>query len=239
MKTRKVNFRPAALALVTMLWSTGLLSAYGQTTTGGQPAPTGQTPNPTQPPAGREVRTESASRSSTNVANQVLMQPLANLLNQLKATKRIGDPDHDYAVLLRIHDRTAAELLQQGLRSSKSPALTTALQRMMAEQEREVNELRKIAIQIRSGGPNPEFTQLIDQKLLAMELDLKNELNGRMTGDADKDFLTVLTQHQQDSIDLTEAYLPFAKDASLKTYAQQLLENRRRDQEKMRAMMKN
>ncbi|MFC5409443.1 hypothetical protein ACFPMF_09005 [Larkinella bovis] len=224
MINRKAGFRATGLVTVSLLVWAGVGPVYGQAD------------NRRQPDAGRENRSEVPAK---NRSTSVLMQPLSSMLAKSKAVNRTGDPDHDYAILIRIRDQAEAELLQQGMKTSKNPALVNTIQQLVAQKQQDGNDLRKITPRLRSSTPNPAFAQQIDQKLLAMELDLKNGMNGRLTDDPEKDFLTILTQHQQDSIDLTESYLSFAKDQALKAYAGQLLANRRKALETMKAMMKS
>jgi len=188
-----------------------LLTAQAQTTGSGQTATgranrAGQTPN-------------------TGKVGAMLMPAMDRMLEQMKAAPKTGNPDRDYATLVKIHHQAVLELAQQGMQKSKNTGLVSLVKDQAAQKESELAQINKLLPQLASTPANLGFSQELSQKLQAITMNTQNDMNGTLTGDFDKDFLQAMIQHNQDDVDLAQTYLKYAQDSALRTEAEQIRAN--------------
>lgn len=208
----------------TGLWLAAFLAVIGCTSGLAQSTPTGSAAQ------GRESR-------PTN-ANSALVQPMTQMASQMKSARKTGDPDMDYATLTKIHHQSEIDLIQQGLKSGKNPELMTFMRNLVPEKEKDLAELNQLSRELTAASTNPSFSQEINQKLNAMDMDTQKGMNGRMTGDADKDLIATMIQHHQDGIDLSQTYLKYAKNPTLRAHAERMVANSQREIEAMKQIIK-
>jgi uncharacterized protein (DUF305 family) len=85
-------------------------------------------------------------------------------------------------------------------------------------------------------------------------MDMKNMNNGmmesmnnmmvsmnvmKMTGDFDLDFANMMIPHHQSAIDMAQAYLPKGKDDKIKTMAQNIIDEQKKEIEELKTMIAN
>ncbi|GAB3026823.1 DUF305 domain-containing protein [Spirosoma pulveris] len=213
MKTFQFNL--AAWALAALL-SGGSLVACAQATTGGA--------------------TASASTAS-DPAKTMLLQPLQQMVTKLKKLQATGDPDFDYAFQAKIHAQGAQDLLKQEIQNGKDSSLKKMAQTLLTASESELSQLNNTLSNIKPTRPNQAFTQQQNRNVEAINLKLQQTgSSDKLTSNLDKNFSTLLIDQRQDAIDLAKTYLQYGKNNSLKTYAQQLIDQSTQQMQQMKTM---
>lgn len=72
----------------------------------------------------------------------------------------------------------------------------------------------------------------------SMETMNKNMMAVPMTGDADRDFVTMMIPHHQGAIDMAKAYLPASKDPKIKKMAQDVIKAQQKEIAEMREWLR-
>jgi|GEM_PF-274626 len=232
-----VGMMSVQLALAQSTSGTGGNSGSGAGAAGSSTSTSGQVNGMNQPgSAGRESRTGTAG---TKGNASLLMSPMMQMLDKMKAVRKTGNPDMDYATLTKIHHQGEIDLARQGISSGQDLRLVTMARLQAAQKENEIEELDRAMKNLGSGGAaNQAFTQATDQKLKAMEMDMQNGMNGKMEGTFDRDFLNVMIQHHQDGIDMSQSYLRHAKDPVLRAHAERAIANGKKEIALMKDIMK-
>ena len=83
------------------------------------------------------------------------------------------------------------------------------------------------------------FTQQQSQNIEAMNLKLqKTNSNDTLSKDYDANFATLLMDQRQDSIDMATTYLQYGKNDTLRAYAQQLVDQSKKQMNSLKSMAK-
>ena len=200
MKTLKSNVSIWALAV---MLAGGSLAACAQATTSGT----------------------TASTASGDPAKTTLLSPLQQTITQLKKLSATGDPDFDYAFQAKIHAQGTQNLLNQEIQNGKDTALTQMAKSLLPGTAADITLLDGTMRQLKPTRPNQAFTQQQSRNIEAMSLKLQQTgSSDKLTSNLDKNFSVLMLDQRQDAIDMATTYLQYGNNATLKTYAQQLID---------------
>jgi uncharacterized protein (DUF305 family) len=88
-----------------------------------------------------------------------------------------------------------------------------------------------------SGMPASPSSDPASMKMHQVMMDgMKDMHSMKPTGDADKDFATMMEHHHAQAVKMTQAYLQGAKDPKLKAWAQKTLDSQRKELKELRAL---
>ena len=199
MKTFNSNLSVWALAAIL---SCGSLAACAQATTGAA----------------------TSSASTSDPAKTTLLAPMQQTITQLKKLSATGDPDFDYAFQAKIHAQGAQNLLKQEIQNGKDSSLKQMAKSMLPGLDSDIALLDGTMRQLKPNRPSQAFTQQQNRNIEAMNLKLQQTgSSDKLTNNLDKNFVTLLLDQRQDAIDMANTYLQYGNNATLKSYAQQLV----------------
>jgi uncharacterized protein (DUF305 family) len=69
-------------------------------------------------------------------------QAMESMNKKMDAMKPSGDPDAHFAMMMSIHHQAAIEMAQTYVASGKDPKLKAMAEKMIADQKREISELK-------------------------------------------------------------------------------------------------
>ncbi|MVM38851.1 DUF305 domain-containing protein [Spirosoma sp. HMF3257] len=214
MKTLQSNLSIWALAT---LLAGGSLVACAQATTG----------------------TTATTTTTSSSAKTQLLAPLQQTVTKIKKLVATGDPDFDYAFQAKMHTQGAQDFLKQEIQSGKDTALTQMAKTLLTAANSDITLLDETLRQLKPTRPMQAYTQQQSRNIEAMSLKLQQTgSSDKLTGNLDKNFSTLLLDQRQDAIDMATTYLQYGKNATLRTYAQQLIDKSKLEMEKIKAMTK-
>ena len=171
-----------------------------------------------------------AAAATTDPAKTSLLTPLQLSITKLKKLVATGDPDFDYALQAKVHTQGTQDLLKQEVQNGKDTSLLQLAKTMQPTADADIALLDGAMRQIKPTRPNQAFTQQQSRNVEAMSLKLQQTgSSDKLTSDLDKNFSTLLLDQRQDAIDLATTYLQYGKNATLRTYAQQLIDKSKQD----------
>jgi len=213
MKTLQANLSIWALAA---LFSGSSLVACAQATTGAATASTAQASSP---------------------AKTMFLTPLQQTVTKIKKLVATGDPDFDYSFQAKLHTQGIQDLLKQEIQNGKDTALVNLAKAMLPATEADVTLLDGTMRQLKPTRPNQAFTQQQSRNIEAMNLKLQQTgTSDKLTSNVDTNFSTLLLDQRQDAIDMATTYLQYGNNATLKTYAQQMIDKSKQQMSAMKAM---
>lgn len=149
---------------------------------------------------------------------------MRQMMDKIKKLQPTGDPDFDYAFQAKIHTQGEQDLLKQEIQNGKDSSLKQMAQSLLTTAQSDAAAIDETIKQLKPSRPNQAFTQQQSQNVQAMALKLQQGGTAdKLTGDFDKNFVTVLLDHRQDAIDLATTYLQYGKNSTLRDYAQKLV----------------
>ena len=213
MKTLQANLSIWALAA---LFSGSSLVACAQATTGAATASTAQASSP---------------------AKTMFLTPLQQTVTKIKKLVATGDPDFDYSFQAKLHTQGIQDLLKQEIQNGKDTALVNLAKAMLPATEADVTLLDGTMRQLKPTRPNQAFTQQQSRNIEAMSLKLQQTgTSDKLTSNVDTNFSALLLDQRQDAIDMATTYLQYGNNATLKTYAQQMIDKSKQQMSAMKAM---
>ncbi|MCK8490977.1 MULTISPECIES: DUF305 domain-containing protein [Spirosoma] len=165
-----------------------------------------------------------AARTASDPSKAQLLLPMQQMMEKLKKLQATGDPDFDYAFQAKIHTQGEQDLLKQEIQNGADSSLKQMAQSLLTVAQSDAALLDETLKQVKPSRPNQAFTQQQGRNIQAMALKLQQGgADDKLTGNFDKNFVTVLLDHRQDAIDMANTYLQYGKNATLKDYAQKLV----------------
>lgn len=179
------------------------------------------------------------SVSQPDPAKTALLQPMQQMVTKLKKLQATGDPDFDYAFVAKIHAQGEQDFLKQAMQLSKDSSTQQMAQTLITGTQADITMLDGTLRQIKPSRPNQAFTQQQSRNIEAINLKLQQTgASDKLTSDVDKNVVALLSDHQQDAIDMATTYLQYGKNSALRTYAQQLVEKAQSQRARLGAMPK-
>lgn len=172
-------------------------------------------------------------------AKTALLQPMQQMVTKLKKLQATGDPDFDYALQAKTHVQGEQDFLKQAAQNSKDSTVKNMIQTLMTTTQADISLLDGTMRQIKPARPNQAYTQQQSRNIEAINLKLQQTgSSDKLTSDVDKNVVALLADHQQDAIDMANTYLQYGKNATLRTYATQLVEKATSQRARLAAMPK-
>ncbi|WP_246169350.1 DUF305 domain-containing protein [Rudanella paleaurantiibacter] len=155
-----------------------------------------------------------AQTGQTSV-NNAMMKSMQSGMNKMMGMKMTGDPDHDFASMMRMHHQSAVEMADLQLRQGKNARVKTLAQKIKASNQAEIKQFDQFLNRHKPQSTGSKFGQ---QGMAAMH-------SGRhsMNGNVDHDFASMMGQHHQQAVEMAQAYLKEGKVASMKTLANNII----------------
>lgn len=85
----------------------------------------------------------SSSMHSTPSASMDMHGTMMRGMEQMQQMKPTGDPDRDFANMMKMHHQQAVDMAQTYLRQGKSPELRKLAEKIVADQKREIAQFDK------------------------------------------------------------------------------------------------
>ncbi len=185
----------------------------------------------------------SSARTATPVAVDSskikLMMPLQQTVTKLKKLSATGDPDFDYSFQAKLQNQGFQDFLKQGIANSKDTSLQQMAKQLMETTTADLATIDATMRQLKPTRPNQMFTQQQSQNVEAMNLKLqKTNGNDTLNKDFDETFAALLMDQRQDSIDMATTYLQYGKNDTLRAYAQQLVDQSKKQINTLKSMAK-
>lgn len=156
-----------------------------------------------------------------------LMSIMQRTMQDMQAMQPTGDPDNDFAMMLRRHHQGAIEMAQLQISNGKDATLKALSRKMIAEQTKDNKELDAF-LSSHSAHGNSDF----GQKAKSM---MAPDMNMSMTGDIDKDFAAMMIHHHTDGIKMAKEYLKSGKEKKMVQMASKNIKSQTEDIKKLTA----
>lgn len=142
-----------------------------------------------------------------------LMDTMHAMMSRMEAMPKTNDPEIDFSKMMIMHHQGAINMANVELQSGSNDSLKRTAQKMITEQQAEIQQLNTILATLTVDNSDPEFTM---ENMDNMTKGSKIADIQIITGDIDNDFATLMTGHHQTAIDNAAAYLHHGNNAQLK-----------------------
>jgi len=168
------------------------------------------------------VAAEAAPAASADIP-AALKAGMDKMTTQLKAYSPTGDPDYDYASIMRIHHQGGVEMMQTYLPGAKDEMLKNMAQNGITKQQGEISELETFI-----NGHQPG-TQRNSYGKEAMQMVTDMMMMDATPGDADKAFAAMMAPHHESAVHISQMYLNHGKDQKLQDMAKKITNDQQKE----------
>lgn len=145
-----------------------------------------------------------------------------------------GDPDQDFAAMMIQHHNGAIKMSEEEINKGKDQKVISMAEKTIKDQKRDIQELQKFVKtdQTKSGMSMKSDTSMQGKKGMQEEtgsarqhtmMDRMHKM--QMTGDQDKDYVSMMVMHHQHAIDMANTYLDKGKDKDLIKLAKDMIKS--------------
>lgn len=152
-------------------------------------------------------------------ANQ-MMGIMHQMMSKMDTMQKTNDPEIDFARMMKMHHQGAIDMANLELQQGKNDSMKKTAQKIITEQQAEIQQFNTILATITVDNSDPAFTM---EQMDNMMKGGKTADVQLITGDIDNDFATLMTGHHQTAIDNASGYLHHGNNAQLKTMANNII----------------
>ena len=180
-----------------------------------------------------------ATPATVDSSSIKLLMPLQQTVTKLKKLSATGDPDFDYSFQAKLQAQGLQDFLKQEIANGKDTALQQMAKQLLETTTADIATIDATMRQLKPTRPNQMFTQQQSQNVEAMNLKMqKTNSNDSLGKDYDANFAMLLMDQRQDSIDMATTYLQYGKNDTLRAYAQQLVDQSKKQLTTLKTMTK-
>lgn len=146
---------------------------------------------------------------------------------QKDTVKLHGDPDYDFAVVMKIHHRHGIAMAHEEVKYGSDTAMRSFARKIKENQENELKDLEEF---ISKNSPTNNDVNFLKEMKSNMQK-AKDEMsqNTSMSGNFDRDFSSLMALHHKHGLDLAKTEVKFGKKPDMKKLAQQMIKQRNQE----------
>lgn len=161
------------------------------------------------------------AQNSQSSASNGMMKSMQSGMNQMMSMKMTGDPDHDFAMMLKMHHQSAVEMSDMEIRQGKNAQVKALAGKIKTANQQEIKEFDQF---LSSHKPQTASSKLGQDAMKIMHSG-KHSMNGNI----DHDYASMMAQHHQQGIDMVNAFLKEAKTEKMKMMARKIIQNQTKE----------
>lgn len=155
-----------------------------------------------------------------------MMDTMHAMMSRMEAMPKTNDPEIDFPKMMIMHHQGAINMGNIQIQEGKNDSLKRISQKMINAQQMEIQQLNAILATQTVNNSVPAFT--MEQMDHMMKMDQMADVQ-LLTGDIDNDFATLMILHHNSAIENSEAYLMYGNNAELKTMAQKMIDDQKKE----------
>ncbi len=149
-----------------------------------------------------------------------MMDTMHAMMDGMEGMPMTNDPEVDFVKMMIMHHQGAISMATLELQAGKNDSLKRTAQKIINEQQSEIQELNTILSTLTVDNSDPEFSKEQMDNMTKMGKTADVQL---ITGNIDNDFATLMIVHHQSAIDNAYSYLHHGNNEEIKTMASDMI----------------
>ena len=150
-----------------------------------------------------------------------MMAAMTQMMDNMRKAPSSKNTDHDFAHQMAEHHKGALAMAEMELAQGKDATLRAMAEKMKADQQREIAELKAAGERLDAAPANYQEGDPFAKQMKAA-MDMMMQGMGAESGNVDADFAAMMIPHHQSAVAMMDAFLANGKDAKLKEMAQKM-----------------
>jgi uncharacterized protein (DUF305 family) len=155
--------------------------------------------------------------------DNVFMKQMHAMMDQMMAMTKTQDPDHDFAMMMKMHHQGAITMSQEELKSGSNADMKAMAQSIITKQQAEIQQLDAFL-----SSHTPQLPAVPDFDMKQMQsMDRMMQANDLrpLTGDIDFDFAQLMVDHHRSAIENSQAEIEYGRTTAMKTLANSIIDD--------------
>ena len=170
---------------------------------------------------------------TVGIGRKSMMQLMQRNMDEMRAIPSTGNPDNDFAALMKVHHMGALQMAQMEVTQGSDPKIRDMARRMMEGQQQEIAQFNTFLSGHNAHGGGDAFYKEVMGSMNSMKMDMDH------SGSVDKQFVQIMIPHHQGAVDMSKAYLKSgAHEETLKAMAGRIIADQQREIGEMQAWLK-
>lgn len=158
-------------------------------------------------------------------------QMMKKMMEEMNTMTMTGDFDLDFATMMIPHHQSAVEMAEMYLPKGKDEKIKSMAQNIVTSQKKEIEELKGLIARHNTAGKKEahadnshgdgEHNELME----AMNTMMDKMKGMQMSGNADKDFVTMMIPHHESAVIMSQNEISHGKHFEMKKMAQKIIED--------------
>lgn len=167
--------------------------------------------------------------------DNVFMKQMHAMMDQMMAMQKTQDPDHDFAMMMKMHHQGAITMSQEELRSGKDADMKQMAQTIITKQQAEIQQLDAFLSSHTPQQPAvPDFNM---KQMESMERMMQANDLRPLTGDTDFDFAQLMVDHHRSAIENSNAELEYGRTTTMKNLAHSIIDDQEMEIQDLQAWL--
>ncbi|WP_207509728.1 DUF305 domain-containing protein [Telluribacter humicola] len=149
-------------------------------------------------------------------------------MEQMHMMKPTGDPDYDFAMMMKMHHQGAIETSQEQLKSGTNQEMRDFAQKVIDDQQAEI-DLFNQWLQSHSPLPEEDAAAFRQKSMMAMEKMEKAQDIRILTGRTDIDYAQLMIDHHQSALETSSAVIEHGDDPEIKEMATKIIQSQQEE----------
>ncbi len=173
-----------------------------------------------------------AGMDTAGMSGKSMMSMMQANMDQMKAMASTGNPDNDYAAMMKTHHMGAVEMAQVELAQGTDAELKQMAQKMLDAQQKEIAELNTFLSGHSAHGGGESFHKEAIASMNNMKMSMDH------SGSVDKQFAEMMIHHHQGAIDMSKIYLKSgAHEEKLMAMAKKIIADQEKEIKELQAWL--
>lgn len=154
-------------------------------------------------------------------ASNAMMKSMQSGMSQMMSMKMTGDPDHDFAMMLKMHHQGAVEMADLEIKQGTNAQAKALASSIKVANQKEIKALTQF---LSSHKPMPSASKLGQDAMKIMHSGTHS-----MNNNLDHDFASMMAQHHQQGVDMARAFLKEGKTEKMKMMANNVIKQQTKE----------
>ena len=164
-------------------------------------------------------------------AGKSMMSMMQSMMDNMKAIPSTGNPDNDFASLMKAHHIGAIEMAQMEVAEGTDPQIKQMAQKMIDDQQKEVADFNTFLSGHTPHGGGNAFHKDALNIMNNMKMDMDH------AGSIDKQFVQMMIPHHQSAIDMSKAYIASGHEEKIKAMANNIITSQQKEIKDLQAWL--
>jgi uncharacterized protein (DUF305 family) len=161
----------------------------------------------------------STDNNAANAQNPMMAMhtAMSGMMQQMKNMKPTGDPDYDFAMMMKHHHQGAIDMAKAELNGGTDETMKQKAQQIIDDQQNEINQFDRFL-----QGTKPSGSSDFGQRSMSMMTDMNNmKMEG---GSLDAMFASMMIPHHEDAVKMANEYLKAGTNEDIKKIARNIIQ---------------